>query len=338
MRDFFDKLYRQSKYKRVFPCVDTSITFLSCREGLIDQFTSLLQCFLPMPETLSKKDITCVVAQTTDIDDWPESLFKKAKEISEIDDMAAGQATMLSSDCGMTLIMKPTGSIYHSGDGHFLCLTPPPDRDLKEGETQDVLGLATVLLSETLLFTDKLLVHGGAVGNGESSQVWTGDSGAGKTTQILKLVAQGWDFYGEDQIILGKDTDGRWMVWPFWRQINATAETTRLLPTHQNLSKQSPNSRNKYSFENIEEVLQVTKPAALPLSSIYKVIPGHNSIHEELDFNKAFQHISSGFMHSLSPNATVKVVDILLDMVSEIPVYLVSWDMLEDIEADKTIT
>ena len=213
MRSLYNKLYDYERsWKAEFPCIDSRITFHSCKEGLIDPFVDLFKYFLPTPETHSQKEITCVIAQTTDIDGWPDCLFNDAQEILEIDDIALGEAAVVSYDCGMALIMKPFGSIFHSGDGHFICLTVPPEKELNEGEYPDVLGIATVLLSEILLLTNKLLVHGGAVGDGKSCQIWTGDSGAGKTTQILKLVAKGWQFYGEDQIIIGRNDDDQWMV------------------------------------------------------------------------------------------------------------------------------
>ncbi len=317
-------------------CIDSQITFHSFHYGLIDQLISPLEHLLPAPDSVHAEKFTCVVARTIDIPDWPSPLLAKAKSVTPVDNMTMGETSLVSTGSGMTLVTADSGAIYHSGDGRFLCLVPPPDRKLAPGEFQNIYGLATALTGEILLLTDKLLVHAGAVGNGRTSQIWTGESGSGKTTQIIKIVAKGWDFFGEDQIITGKDSNGQFKVWPFWRQIKASAETAKYFPAEQDLSQLPADERNKYSFENISEVLQVTKPQSTPLTAIYKIRPGNGNILRKLDFNEAFQQVSPEFMHSLFPGAALKVMDIVLDIVSEIPVFQISWDRLEQFQTDHT--
>jgi len=314
------------------PFVDMAITFQSDQNELIELFTGPLTYFLPADYRSPRRTVTCVIAPTTVLDNWPEAIKKKAKAVSTVNAMSINETTFFATECGMTLITEGVGSLYHSGDGNFLCLIKPPDRPLKVGETLNVLELATVLVSETLLLTEKLLIHGGAVGTNNKCHVWTGESGSGKTTQILSQVAKGWDFFGEDQIILGRGEDSVWHVWPFWRQIRVSEETSKLFPTHQDLSIRLPNNRKKYSFDNIEEVLQVKKPGPAELTLIVKLVPGNQGIMTQLDFTAAFQHLSEGFLHSLLPNSTARVMDIFLDVIEEIPVFLVSWDMLDEFE------
>jgi hypothetical protein len=332
MKNLFDQFSGKTRFTQVLPFVDMTITFESDDSELIELLTGPLIYLLPAGSSTPRRNVTCVIASTTILDNWPEPIRQKAKTIAAISDVSFGEAVFIATECGMTLVLEGVGSLHHSGNGDFLCLVKPPDRPLKAGEFLNVLGLATVLISESLLLTEKLLIHGGAVGSDGICQIWTGGSGSGKTTKVLSQVAKGWDFFGEDQIILGRGEGSAWKVWPFWRQIRVSEETSKLFPTKQDLSIRRPNNRNKYSFDNIEEVLQVTKPGPGKLASIIKLVPGNQGIMAQLDFTAAFQHLSEGFLHSLFPSSTAKVMDIFLDLIEEVPVFMVSWDMLNAFE------
>lgn len=112
----------------------------------------------------------------------------------------------------------------------------------------------------------------------------------------------------------------------------ASAQTSKLFPTPQDVSDRPPNPRNKYYFSNISEVLQVEKPAPVLLSEINKIIPGNHKILRTLGFHDAFKEISPGFLHALLPGSTPVVMDIVLDLISDIPVNIVSWDMLDEFD------
>lgn len=329
MKQLYNHLARQTTVCQKISCVDSEISFLSSEQTLIDLFTGPLKYILPEAGDDITHSVNCIVESTTAVDNWPKALEKNVLEISPIDNITVGEASLITTDCGMTLVLDSLGSIYHSGDGHLLCLIKPAEEELKREEFIDVQSLAIVLVSEVLLLSEKLLVHAGCVGRDGDCQIWTGDSGAGKTTRVLNLINKGYQFYGEDQIIVGKNSLGGWRVWPFWRHIKATRETSKLFPTEQDLTIRPPDDRNKYSFDNIEEVLNVSKPPSGRLASIIKLIPGEQNILAELDFSEAFQQISPGFMHALLPDSTTRVMDITLDIISDVPTYLVSWDMLD---------
>jgi hypothetical protein len=332
MKKLFEHFSGKTRFSQVLPFLDMAITFQSDQNELIELFTGPLTYLLPAGYHSPRRTVTCVIAQTTVLDNWPEAIKEKAKAVSTVNATSINGTTFFATEHGMTLITEGIGSLYHSGDGNFLCLIKPADRPLKIGETLNVLELATVLVSEVLLLTEKLLIHGGAVGINSKCHIWTGECGSGKTTQILSQVAKGWDFFGEDQIILGRGEDSGWRVWPFWRQIRVSEETSKLFPTRQDLSIRLPNNRKKYSFDNIEEVLQVKKPGAAELTSIIKLVPGNQRIMTQLDFTAAFRHLSEGFLHSLLPNSTTRVMDIFLDVIEETPIFMVSWDMLNEFE------
>jgi hypothetical protein len=330
MKSLFQRFSVDNQFEESINFIDLSIRFRSDQKELIGLFTGPLGYLLPPGTSHPRQILTCVVASTTEVEGWPDVIKKEAKTITSVNDDSIGEATIYATDCGMTLFVDGVGSIYHSGDGEFLCLVTPTKRPLKEGESLHILPLATTLISESLIFSEKLLIHAGAAGINNECQIWTGPCGSGKTTQILTMVASGMNFFGEDQIIVGRGDNGVWTVWPFWRQIRATSETAALFPSKQNLSVRIPNNRDKYSFDNIEEVLQVSKPDAAQLTAIVKIIPGQHGIMRKLDFAEAFQHLAEGFMHSLLPHSTSKVMDIFLEIIEEIPVVIVSWDRLSD--------
>lgn len=330
----------KAKYTKQVKCIDTVITFASTHKELLPLFAGPLEYFLPSCHNFPEggdAHVTCTISLTSMVENWPASLEVGEVKKTEISDSSIGDATLLSSSSGACLVLKNIGSIYHSGDGKFLCLVKSSPESSGGEKFPNVNCLSTALISETLILSDKLLVHAGAVGKAGSCQIWTGESGSGKTTRIITLVGQGFDFFGEDLVIVGRGNDGEWRVWPYWRFIMASAETSKLLPTSQDISGRPPTANNKYFFEKIDEVLQVEKPSSAVLTEIVKVIPGHGEVLKTLEEHEAFQEISSGFLHALLPKSTPKIIDILLDIVSEIPIHIVSWDMFEEFEKRQTL-
>ncbi len=335
MQTLLDDISAKAKFTKQVHCIDTAITFASTNEELLPLFTGPLEYFLPSCQNHTQgksSQVTCTLAPASIIDNWPESLEAGYVKKTEISDSSIGDATLLSTDSGACLVLKKIGSIYHSGDGNFLCLVNSAKEPSGGENFPNVNSLCTALISEILILSNKLLIHGGAVGKAGECQIWTGESGSGKTTRVITLVGRGLDFFGEDQVIVGRGNDGQWRVWPYWRFIMASAETTKLFPTAQNISGRPPTLNNKYIFEKIDEVLQVEKPSSALLTEIIKVIPGNENVMKSLEEHEAFREISSGFLHTLLPNSTPKVIDILLDIISEVPVHLVSWDMFEEFE------
>ncbi len=332
MKKLFDELLPQSTMRKNVACIDTTISFRSTQMGIIDHFVDRLQEHLPRESELSKRQVTCVIAPTDVVDNWPDPLIKEGDEVIEVEELTQGVCTQINSDDGSTLVMNHIGSIYHSGEGHFLCLVKDTEIPLKEQEVINILGLAMLLASETLLLSKKLLIHGGAVGRDGKCQIWTGKSGSGKTTRVLQMVKDGFAYYGDDQIILGKDSEDQWRVWPLWRQLMVTEQSSKLLPNAPDLSSMKLNEIDKYEFDDIEGTLNVTKPDSALLTEIIKLVPGDSNILRPMEFDEAFKELSAEFIHSLLPTSTASAMDIFLDVITEIPVSKVSWDRVKDCE------
>lgn len=330
MKGLFESLKNKANHSKFIQCPDAAIRICSSRRKLVDMLCEPLFYLFPEPFGEAQRTVTCIVEYTTTLDGWPDTINASGpKKHLENDEL--GTATIIPAEPGATVVISNVGSIYHSGDGHFLCLIKPPEKELEENELKEFPKLAIVLVSETLLLVDKLLIHAGCVGRNGNCEIWTGSGGSGKTTRIINLVNQGWDFYGEDQLIVGRDESDGWSVWPYWRQIKATPETCRLFPTEQDLSKLTPNKKGKYSFGFIEEVLKCERPRPGKLVNINLIVPGNKNILKELDFTEAFSEVAPGFLHALLPDSITQTMDTVLDLLSSVPARKVSWDMLDQI-------
>ena len=335
MKTLFEQLRKQTQYTKLIHCIDSTIQISSSQKELVDYFYKPLNYLFPDTHGKPHQSVTCVVERTTSVANWPDSIEANGP-VTKVDHPELGPTTIIPARPGVTLLIDRIGSIYHSGDGRFLCLVKPPNRKLQEGEPQNVSELFTALVSGSLLLADKLLIHAGCVGRNGECIIWTGKSGSGKTTRIVSLVRKGWDFYGEDQLIVGRNKDDKWIVWPYWRPIKASAKTCELFPVRQDISHLTPNKKKKYPFANIEKVLNVQRPDPGRLTSIYLLVPGNKGIFTDLDFGEAFSLIASGFMHSLLPDSITHSMDMVLDLLSSVPVKKISWDMLDQFDVLST--
>lgn len=334
MKTIFEQLQKQTRHTRLIHCTDATIEISSSQKKLVDFLCEPLQYLFPDTHGESRQSVSCVIERTTVMEDWPNSIETNGPPV-KLDHEELGPSTVIPTPPGATVLIDNIGSIYHSGEGQFLCLIKPPNKKLQENELQDVPAFLTVLVSETLLLVNKLLVHAGCVGRNGVCQIWTGDGGSGKTTRIVSLVAKGWDFYGEDQLIVGKDKNDNWIVWPYWRHINASPETMKLFPVQPDISNQSPSKKNKYTFGDIEKTLNCQRPAPCKLTNINLLVPGNKKIFADLDFRESFPLVAPGFLHSLLPGSITHAMDMVLDLLSSVPVQKISWDMLDQLDASQ---
>ncbi len=333
MKNLFENLLARANHTKFIHCIDAKIQISSSEKKLIDFLCEPLFYLFPVIYGEENQSVTCVVEYTSALENWPDSILANGPP-TQLNLEGLGNLTIVPSNPGTTAIINDVGSIYHSGDGHFICLIKPHNKDLREDELREVPTLLTILVSETLLLVNKLLVHAGCVGQDGNCEIWTGDGGSGKTTRIVNLVNKGYDFYGEDQLIVGKDENDKWTVWPYWRRINASAETCKLFTIQPDISDRTPNSKKKFSFDLVEEVFDCQRPDPGELKQIYLIVPGDKKILTDLDFDESFSLVAPGFLHSLLPNSITQTMDIVLDLLSSVPVKRVSWDKLNQLDGN----
>ncbi len=225
----------------------------------------------------------------------------------------------------------PDGLVLYQTEGWVVCRsTQGPIIFLHEGqlETADLnhwpnpTGLISILFSEILARSGKWLVHAAGVGHRGKCHVWTGHSGTGKTTRALAHVTEGFSFFGDDMLVLGKGDGGHWQVWPFWRPLHVTRHTCELLPFLSEV-EHSFSRKNKSSVE-ITDLLEVTPPSAAPLESIWILATDESTATRRLDPTEAFGMLSQTFMHGFWPETTRANLEALLDIVFQIPVFIMT--------------
>ena len=85
----------------------------------------------------------------------------------------------------------------------------------KEGNTQVVLeALASIALPLVAQRSGSLVLHASAACLDGSAVMLCAESGNGKSSLLMGLVAAGWEALSEDQCVIDLDLDGRHRVWP----------------------------------------------------------------------------------------------------------------------------
>jgi len=88
----------------------------------------------------------------------------------------------------------------------------------------------TLPLLEILKHHERFAVHAGGAALGAHAVLFPGDSGAGKSTIALACVRAGWEFLGDDLVLLRENDDGRLRVHAFPDEIDLTRDSLRFFP------------------------------------------------------------------------------------------------------------
>ena len=85
-----------------------------------------------------------------------------------------------------------------------------PDCDDEEAVAWDLYSMLTLSAALLLGALDRTLVHAGAVVEpGGGTWLLAGDARSGKSTTVATLIAEGWDFLSDDQLVIDRPaTDG----------------------------------------------------------------------------------------------------------------------------------
>jgi hypothetical protein len=271
-------------------------------------------------QTTTSCDDVCLIDSCMHCGEWRDLL--PAKPLRVLEDPFVGHCK---------IYQVPDGLVLYQADGWVVCRsTQGSIVFLHEGqlETGDLnqwpnpTGLISILFSEILARSGKWLVHAAGVGHQGRCHVWTGHSGTGKTTRTLAHVTHGYTFFGDDMVVLGKGDTGQWQVWPFWRPLHVTRHTCELLPVLAGVTH-SFSENNKSSVE-ITDLFVVSPPSTTPLESIWILSTDDNTAPRRLDSQEAFAMLSQTFMHGFWPETTQANLEALLDIVFQIPVFIMT--------------
>lgn len=331
MLSCFASLRQKAVHYRDLQLIDTRISFYSSNVELVDFTVGELEPLLPQATAENEKIFTCVVENTQTVrSQFPDIFADILKtERKDIHSPELGKAGLYLFGSELTIIVDNVGTFCHSGTGHFLILVDSNTLATDEGNKLNIQMLLNLLVSEVLLLSDKFLVHAGCVGSGGECQIWTGESGAGKTTQTLNMVSRGYDFYGDDQIIIGPGEDEQWYAWPFWRVLKVSPDSVKYFSNLPLVDEDFSATDDKKVINNIQQALSTEKPPPARIGAINLIIPHGEKILQELSLDEAFQQVAPGFLHSILPTTVMQKMDKIIDLLSDVPVTAVSWDMLD---------
>ena len=260
----------------------------------------------------------CLIDSCMHCSQWRDLLPTEPLRILE--DPFVGHCKIYQVPDGLVLYQSNGWVVFRSTQGPLVFLHVGQLETEELNHWPNPTGLVSILFSEILARSGKWLVHAAAVGHQSRCHVWTGHSGTGKTTRALAHVTKGCTFFGDDMVILGKGKSGQWHVWPFWRPLHLTRHTCDLLPILDSV-KHSFSHNGKSSIE-ITDLFSITPPSTLPLASIWILTTDDKIALRRLDHREAFTMLSQTFMHGFWPETTQANLEALLDIVFQIPVFI----------------
>jgi hypothetical protein len=276
----------------------------------------------PAPDSgTSQPDDTCIVEvysaahiQPGDFGQPIRSYYHPHMGIFQVHEMADGSAVVQSG----------RGAILCSNTGELVWLIE--DGLLKNDSDRwpNLTDLAIVVTAEILRRSGNYLTHAGAVGREGHCILLAGESGSGKTTFTVRKVMEGWDFYGDDMVIVGRDGNGMWQVHPFWRPVHLTSSTLALLGGL-NVPAELYTVSNKLRCD-ITEMADVRRPPPASIDKVFCLQAGWQPQSPTLlSKTAALAALGSTFLSGFIPQNAESDLDNLLDFLSDHPVYEASW-------------
>ena len=270
-------------------------------------------------EALPGEDI-CVIDSCLHCGQWRSLMSDQPVRILE--DRFVGHCKIYQVADGMVMYQSDGWVACRSNQGQLVFLHEGRLETNDQERWPNPTGLVSILFSEILARSNKWLVHAAAVGYQGRCHLWTGHSGVGKTTRALAHVAHGYAFFGDDMVVLGKGENDRWQVWPYWRPLHVSRHTCELLPML--AAPERPYSHNNKSSVEITDLFAVAPPPVAPLESIWILTTEEVKGPRRLDHQQAFARLSPTFIHGFWPQTTRANLDALLDMVFQIPVFMMA--------------
>lgn len=263
----------------------------------------------------------CVVTTMADLD--LNETLSAGPPTRMLQHPTVGTLRVYDLEDAVVAIHEGRGAFVLADDGRAILATDHVVDDTATFQKPNLTDLGNLLTGTMLSRQGFLLVHAGAVGTGGVCRVFTGESGSGKTTLTLRLVSSGLDFYGDDMIIVGRQDDA-WIVRPFWRALNISANTCRMIPSLQHLAE-SFTGPGKQSFE-IADLFECSTPPPARIEAVYAVGPSGPEPPELMSFPDAVALLGQTFLTALTRKQTVTHLDLLMDFIDDVPVYRTSWD------------
>jgi len=269
--------------------------------------------------------IRCVIDYTDVVPHWREVF---AGDLRSVTNDLIGEMQMLRAQDGYAILLEKFGAVLRTAEGDMICLVHDVEGKRHGSDPCNLSTAACLITASCLLQNGYLMVHAGGVARNGRCHVWTGPSGIGKTTRVLDLVAKGWDYCGDDVLILGRDKHDAWHVFPYSRTAKVTPQTRTRFTQLASLADGKMTS-HKYVFD-VDRLFATTIPASGVLDRIWCIGPEPESRPRRLHESEALARLMAGFLYYLWPEDADRVLAGMWDIVSKVPVYAVSRDTCSD--------
>lgn len=261
--------------------------------------------------------------------DWRFEEFQYLSRHREVFQPEFGTIRIWLRESYAILVVEGLGLVAVHPESGFLCLVHPPGVNCPSNHMPNLPFLVNIILSEILSQSGRLLIHAAGAARDGRCVIWVGPSGAGKTTQVLRMVAEGWDFFGDDQLIVGKAETGDWCVWPVWRNAKVTQDTFRRFPQLR-LHATRPLSDGKCSVD-VWKAFGISMPEAARLDRINVLAAGGQPERTDLTLQEAFETIAPCLLHYVWAGNAANMIENIFDLVSTRPVHLTSRIRFDDL-------
>ena len=316
---YFCLLNTSARFSKTIALLDRCVllqcssgAFLEHLENTYTRTTLITKQILPQ----NTADI-CIIDSCIHCSQWRNLL--PAQPFRVLEDPYVGHCKIYQVPDGLVLHQSDGWIVFRSVQEQLVFLLDGPLETEIRDQWPNPTGLISILFSEILARSNKWLVHAAGIGHNGCCHLFTGRSGAGKTTRSLAHVTNGYSFFGDDMVVLGKGESGRWEVWPFWRPLNITRHTCELLSM---VTVIDPPSRqtSKRSIE-INDLVTITPPPSTPLESIWILTTNDGVSPRRLGHQESFALLSHTFIHGFWPETTQANLEALLDIVFQVPVF-----------------
>ncbi|MBN1505283.1 MAG: hypothetical protein JW955_00470 [Sedimentisphaerales bacterium] len=322
--EMFETLWSRPVCERRLSFLDMALAIRFADERLGRYLCRTLDAWEERPVP-PERAIRCVIDYTDVVPHWREVFVGDLRSVAS--DLF-GEMQMLGAQDGYAVLLEKFGAVLRTTRGDMMCLVDDVEGRRHDGDPCNLSTAACLITASCLLRNGYLVVHAGGVARHGRCQVWTGPSGIGKTTRVLDLVSRGWDYYGDDVLVLGRDERGAWHVFPYSRTARVTSETCSRFTQLASLADGKRTS-DKYVFD-VDRLFATTIPASGVLDRICCIGPEPESYPRRLGESEAITRLMAGFLYYLWPEDANRVLDGMWDVVSKVPVYAVSRDTRSD--------
>lgn len=324
--DFYGSLVLRSEHFFQKIMMDRLLLISSISKELVQALGSAL-CTLEHGLVREKDRITdgCIIDYTASHPEWKDLLKSNIKR-KVVHDGGIGELEAYDAHDGIVIAKQGVGIVMIAETGEIVCLVKGKNDLERQPGFLNLFVFSQILTVEILARGRWSLVHSGCVGRNGKCLLLAGSSGCGKTTLTLKLVSEGWDFYGDDQVVVGCDHENRWKAWPYWRTVRASSETCMSIPQLRQIAGEFSDGLEHQI--NIKKFFSIKLPDPEIIDAIYLLNKKMEPEYIRLNVTEGMQRLGQCLLYYTQGRYAERALNFLCEITAAIPVYSISRGML----------